>query len=115
MVSVPQHDDRVSAFASRHWYSVARGACILYQRDVTDGMRSHWTLHRNLEWQLRRWEHRRNPNSARAGDLPISDGKVEKDSVALGDEVKGGITFVTVGHDVEHVTSVLKNPYRNVI
>ena len=94
MVSVPQHDDRVSAFASRHWYSVARGACVLHQRHVTDGMRPPWKLHRNLERQLRRWEHCRNPNSARAGDLTRSDGKVEKDSVALGDEVKGEITFV---------------------
>ena len=60
-------------------------------------------------------EHHRNPNSARAGDLTRSDGKVEKDSVALGDEVKGETTFAKVGHDVEHVTAVLKNPYRIVI
>ena len=85
MVSLPQHDDRVSAFASRHLYSVARGACVLYQRDVTDGMRSPWKRHRNLDRQLPRWEHRRNPNSARAGDQTRSDGKVENDSVALGD------------------------------
>ena len=115
MVFVPQHDDRVSAFASRHWHSVARGACVLYQRDVTDGMRSPWKIHRNFERQLRRWEHRRNPNSVRAGDLTRCDGKVEKDCVTLGDEVNGEITFVKLGHDVEHVTAVLKNPYRNVI
>ena len=90
MVFVAQHDDRVSPFASRHWYSVARGACVLHQRD------------------------RRNPKSARAGDLTRCDGKVERDSVTLGDEVKGQITFVKEGHDVEHVTAVLKKPYRNV-
>ena len=40
---------------------------------------------------------------------------MEKDSVTLGDEEKGEITFVKEGHDVERVTAVLKNPYRNVI
>ena len=78
-------------------------------------MRSPWKRHRNLERQLPRLEHRRNPNGASADDQTRSDGKVENDSVALGDEVNGGITFVKVGHDVEHVTAVLKNPYRNVI
>ena len=43
--------------------------------------------------------------------LNRSDCKVEKDTVIL-DEVKGEISHVVEGHDVERGTAILKNPHR---
>ena len=46
--------------------------------------------------------------------LHRSDCKVEKDTVTF-DEEKGDITYVDEGHDVEHVTAILKYPYRHEV
>ena len=46
--------------------------------------------------------------------LTRSEGKVEKDIVAL-DEGKGEITFVEESHDVERVAAILKNLHCNEI